>query len=207
MPCRSASLHWFPLRRLPFPKSAPIYSTCLGPPGAVEPLAAHNQTRAEDFWEDACARLHERSLHKVSATVFYFCLAACLCLNPDPPILAFFLFLFFFRFAVFLAFLCVFPFSSSDFKASADREILAFSGRPCFLPNKTRIGGSGNTYERLPTPCGPQPPRQENKKRKWLRKRGFEQVAFKSRQRNLWIMTRGWRKCYILCWGDAGDQV
>ena len=65
------------------------------------------------------------------------------CVCPDPPILAFFDFLAFFCYPIFLAFLCVFPLFSKDFRGSAKRKTLAFLGKsPCFF-QKARIGGSG----------------------------------------------------------------
>ena len=47
----------------------------------------------------------------------------CLCALTTLTLQSLF---FFFRFAVFLAFLCVFPFFPKDFKGSAEREILVF---------------------------------------------------------------------------------
>ena len=49
---------------------------------------------------------------------------------PAPPNLAFVYFRFpcFFRFPISLAFLCVFPFFSKDFRGSAKRKTLAFFG-------------------------------------------------------------------------------
>ena len=61
---------------------------------------------------------------------------------PDPPILVFFGFLAFFVFRLFLAFLCVFPLFSKDFRGSAKRKTLAFLGKnPCFFPKKQGFGG------------------------------------------------------------------
>ena len=55
----------------------------------------------------------------------------------------FFFFLTFFRFAIFLALLCVFPFFSKDLKGSA--EILAFWGVIlAFWPNKQGLEGPGD---------------------------------------------------------------
>ena len=48
--------------------------------------------------------------------------------SPDPPSLAFVDFLAFFGFPISLAFLCVFPFFSKDFRGSATRETLVFFG-------------------------------------------------------------------------------
>ena len=65
--------------------------------------------------------------------------------NPDPPILAFFDFLAFFRFPIFLAFSCVFPSFSKDFRASAKRETLSFLGEKTLaFSKKARVGGSGS---------------------------------------------------------------
>ena len=66
--------------------------------------------------------------------------------NPDPPILAFFDFLAFFRFPIFLAFSCVFPSFSKDFRASAKRETLAFfwGKNPCFFQKKQGLEGQGS---------------------------------------------------------------
>ena len=47
---------------------------------------------------------------------------------PDPPTLAFFNFLAFFRFPISLAFLVRFSFLSKDFRGSAKRKTLAFFG-------------------------------------------------------------------------------
>ena len=66
--------------------------------------------------------------------------------DPDPPILAFFDFLAFFRFPISLAFLCVFPFFSKDFRGSAKRKTLAFfGGFPCFFQESKgwRVRGGG----------------------------------------------------------------
>ena len=53
---------------------------------------------------------------------------------PDPPNPCFFQFPCFFRFPIFLAFLCVFPLFSKDFRGSAKRKTLAFLGKnPCFF--------------------------------------------------------------------------
>ena len=62
---------------------------------------------------------------------------------PDPPILAFFDFLAFFCFPIFLAFLCVFPSFSKDFRGSAKRKTLAFFGKTLGFSKKARVGGSG----------------------------------------------------------------
>ena len=68
--------------------------------------------------------------------------------NPDPPILVFFFFRFpcILRFPISLAFLCVFPFFSKDFRGSAKRKTLACFGVSLafFSPKKRRVGGSGN---------------------------------------------------------------
>ena len=63
--------------------------------------------------------------------------------SRNPRILASFVFLAFFRFAVFLAFLCVFALFSKDFTGSAERKSSFFSGDPRFFAKKARIGGSG----------------------------------------------------------------
>ena len=53
---------------------------------------------------------------------------------PGPPILAFFVFLAFFRFVIILAFLCVFALFPKDFKGSAEGgKSSLFSGVPRFL--------------------------------------------------------------------------
>ena len=63
---------------------------------------------------------------------------------PDPRILAFFDFLAFFRFPISLAFLCVFPFFSKDFRGSAKRKTLVFfSGFPLHFPKKQGLEGQG----------------------------------------------------------------
>ena len=59
---------------------------------------------------------------------------------PDPPILAFFRFPCFFRFPIFLAFSCVFPSFSKDFRGSAKRETLAFFGEKPLLFRKKSKG-------------------------------------------------------------------
>ena len=70
--------------------------------------------------------------------------------NPDPPILAFFVFLAFFCFPISLAFLCGFPLFSKDFRGSAKRK------NPCFFRGflaffeKARVGGSGNWAGLIP---------------------------------------------------------
>ena len=56
----------------------------------------------------------------------------------------------FLRFASFLAFLCVFPFLSKDFRDSAERENPCFfRGFPCFFSKKARVGGSGKILSLL----------------------------------------------------------
>ena len=61
---------------------------------------------------------------------------------PDPPILAFFRFPCFFRFPIFLAFSCVFPSFSKDFRGSAKRKTLAFFGeKPLLFPKKQGLEG------------------------------------------------------------------
>ena len=56
----------------------------------------------------------------------------------------FFQFPCFFRFPISLAFLCVFPLFSKDFRGSAKRRTLAFFGKkPLLSPKKARVGGSG----------------------------------------------------------------
>ena len=70
-------------------------------------------------------------------------------LNPDPPILAFFVFLAFFvlRFSLLLcAFLLSFPRIS---RALQGGESSLFSGDPRFFPKKAGIGGSGKLGARL----------------------------------------------------------
>ena len=59
--------------------------------------------------------------------------------HPDLPIPAFCVVLaFFFCFAVFLAFLCAFPFFPKDFKGSAERKILAFLRGIFFCRRKSK---------------------------------------------------------------------
>ena len=62
-----------------------------------------------------------------------------------------FLFSLLFSFSVLLlAFLCVFPLFSKDFRGSAKRRTLAFfRGFPCFFPKKQGVGGSGYWGYRL----------------------------------------------------------
>ena len=67
--------------------------------------------------------------------------------NPDPPILAFFVFLAFFvlRFSFFLV---RFSILSKDSKGSAEKEILVFCRVIlAFVAKKARIGGSGNVLK------------------------------------------------------------
>ena len=70
--------------------------------------------------------------------------------NPDPPILAFFVFLAFFVLRFSLLFCVYFPFFSKDFKGSAEKDILAFFGLfPCFFAKKARIGVSRNVSQKV----------------------------------------------------------
>ena len=59
--------------------------------------------------------------------------------SPDPPTLAFFDFLAFFRFS--LLFWCVFPSLSKDFRGSAKRKTLVFFGISLAFFQKARVGG------------------------------------------------------------------
>ena len=59
---------------------------------------------------------------------------------PDPR------FPCFFRFPIFLAFLCIFPLFSKDFRGSAKRKTLAFLGgkkKPLLFPQKSKDWRSG----------------------------------------------------------------
>ena len=84
----------------------------------------------------------------------FFGFSACfrLFFKPDFPILVFFVFLAVFRFAVFLAFLCVFALCSNDFKGSAERKILAlFGGSLHSCQEKTKLfdPGAGSPFSDL----------------------------------------------------------
>ena len=80
--------------------------------------------------------LENRARKNCQIVPVYPCTGSQKC--PDPPILAFFCFPRFFRFAVFLAFLCVSRFFSRDFRGSAGREILAFFGASLLFCQKSK---------------------------------------------------------------------
>ena len=77
---------------------------------------------------------------------------------PDPPILAFFDFLAFLGFPISLAFLCVCPLFSKDFRGSAKSKTLAFFGVSlAFFSKKARLQGlegQGSQNRYIATPPG-----------------------------------------------------